>query len=154
MRTASGENREKFRTKESRRKKNCTCNYPSPRHVGKWDSFGQPDLLSLPRWQQVLYAERTNLFLSKKKLARRCALSWCKKRRIKSREMNANTFYVLRKHASYARFACFLRKLVESFFVGSRASCTCLNVPSSRHAARSFSTERRGRLEYSTPRFL
>jgi len=72
-------------------------------------------------------------FLRLKK-PRRCASSWtCKKRRIKSREINANTFYVLRKHASYARLACFLRKLSGSFFVGSRASCTCLNVPSSRH---------------------
>jgi len=50
MRSVSGENREKFRRKEGRpEEKNCTCNYPSSGRAGKWDSFGQPDLLSLPR---------------------------------------------------------------------------------------------------------
>jgi len=139
MRSASGE---KFRTKENQRKKNVRAITHSL-DVGKWDSFGQLDLLFLPCRQQVLYAERTNLFpLAKKKTGRRCILSWYKKRRIKNQEINANMFYILWKHTSCTRLACFLRKLVESFFAGSRASCTCLNVPSSRHAARSFSTKR------------
>lgn len=53
--------------------------------------------------------------LKKKKLARRYASSWGKKRRIKNREMNANTFYILQEHTFYAPLACFLRKLVELF---------------------------------------
>lgn len=61
------ENREKFRTKESRRKKNCTCNYPSPRHVGKWDSFGQPDLLSFPRRRRFFTRNELISFLRLKK---------------------------------------------------------------------------------------
>lgn len=71
--TASGENREKFRTKESRRKKNCTCNYPSPRHVGKWDSFGQPDLLSFSRWQRFFTRNELISFLRPEKKSSRSA---------------------------------------------------------------------------------
>lgn len=56
--------------------------------------------------------ELISFFRLKKKTR---APSWGKKRRIKNREMNANTFYILQKHTSYAPLACFLRKLVELF---------------------------------------
>jgi hypothetical protein len=68
-------------------------------------------------------------FLRLKKLDRDVAplASSSKKRRIKSREINANTFYVSRVPARATR-SFSQEELVESFFVGSRASCTCLNV--------------------------
>lgn len=75
MRSASGENREKFRTKESREEKKLYVQLPIPPTRGKvgflWPARPPFSPLSGSR---VLYVERTNLFpWAEKKLVRRYA---------------------------------------------------------------------------------